>query len=107
MEIIRFILVLLGPGIIAATIYGFIVHLKDEPKLTTSIIFSLLIYIIMITGLYYFKGIYTSSCLLESFDCLSFTRKYALLSILIGLILATIFGFIRKILYLLFPKCYK
>ncbi len=104
MELIRFILILLGPGLIAAAVYGAIACLKCEPKLTTGVIFSLLIYIIMITGLYYFKGIYTSCSLLESFNCLSFTRKYALLSILIGLILGTIFGLIRKILYICFPK---
>jgi hypothetical protein len=104
MEFIRFILVLLGPGVVAAGLYGYIARLREEPKITTTIAFSMMIYVIMITGLYYFKGIYTSSSLLVSFDCLSFTRKYALLSTFIGLILAVILGLIRKIMKLLsFP----
>lgn len=97
MDFIRFFLILIVPGIIAARAFGIIGCVREEPRLSTALIFDLLIFIINITGLYFFKGIYTMTSLIASFDCLSFTRRYALLSILIGLILAGIFGLFARI----------
>lgn len=96
MDFIRFFLILLVPGLIAATVYNCFNPCKVKHLISTTLIFDLLIFLINITGLYYFKGICTFTQLTYYFDCLSFTRKYALLSILIGIILAIIFGLIYK-----------
>lgn len=96
MDFIRFILILLVPGLIASLAYNITSRLKTEINVLPALIFDLLIFIINITGLYFFKGIHTITELLLAFNCLSFTRRYALLSILIGILLGVIFGFIRK-----------
>jgi hypothetical protein len=98
MELVIFFLIFIVPGIIAAVVYGLIACLNDEPRIATSLIFDLLIFIINITGLYYCEDILTLDELMVQFNCLSFTRKYALLSILVGIILAVIFGLIRRLL---------
>lgn len=96
-DLFRYFLILIVPGIIAAKLYGCIAHVKCEPTIATTLIFDLFIFIIMITGLFFFKGIHTMSFLITCFNCLSFTRRYALLSIFIGIILATICSCIHKI----------
>lgn len=96
MDFIRFFLILIVPGIIAARVYNCIIPCKEKSIISTTLIFDLLIFLINITGLYFFKGICTFTELAYYFDCLSFTRKYALLSILIGIILAFIFGLVNK-----------
>lgn len=97
MDFIRFFLILIVPGIIAARAFGFIGRIREEPRMYTALMFDLLIFIINIAGLYFFKGIYTMTSLLASFDCLSFTRRYALISIGVGLILAVILGMVARI----------
>ncbi len=97
-DLFRYFLILIVPGIVAAVIYGFIANRREEPRITTALIFDLFIFIINITGLYFFKGIVTVTLLLASFDCLSFTRRYALLSLLVGSILASIAGLIRRLI---------
>ena len=97
MDFIRFFLIMIVPGIIAAKVYGRIGCVEGEPRITTSLIFDLFIFLINITGLYFFKGIYTITALLASFDCLSFTRRYGILSIIIGIILAIIAGILYRI----------
>lgn len=96
MDFIIFFLILLVPGIIAAKVYAKVGCIQREPRISTVLIFDLLIFLINITGLYFFKCICTMSALLCSFDCLSFTRRYAILSILIGILLAIIGGAIHK-----------
>ncbi len=96
MDLIFFFLLLIVPGIIAAKLYSFITNCRKDYNILNALSFDLLIFIINITGLYYFKHIQTIQELLTYFDCMSFTRKYALLAILVGLILATIFGLIRR-----------
>lgn len=97
MDFIRFFLILIVPGFIAAKSYCLIVHGKHENIVVNALIFDLLIFIINITGLFYFKGITTMCKLIKYFECLSFTGKYALLSILVGLILSVIIGCIYTI----------
>jgi hypothetical protein len=53
----------------------------------------------MITGLYFFHGVTTVAILLFEFTCLSFTRNYALLSILIVILLGIGFGLLRRLFF--------
>jgi|GEM_PF-825847 len=80
---------------------------KDIINIPIALIFDLFIFIINITGLYYLKGVTTMEALKFEFTCLSFTRKYALLSILIAIILGILFGLIKKCLCCLYKKCRK
>lgn len=101
-DLFRYLLILIVPGIIAARLYSSISRCRftGAGGVANSLIFALLIFITMITGIYYFyDDVTTVTQLVEAFDCLSFTRKYALLSILIGLIYATITGLIRRIFW--------
>lgn len=99
MEFIRFFMILIVPGFIGALLYSIISRLKEEIDIPTALIMSLFIFIINITGLYFIKGITTMSQLLFQFTCLSFTRRYALLSILIAIIMGVLFGFIRRFFF--------
>jgi|LSQX01.1.fsa_nt_gb hypothetical protein len=92
-----YLLLLVVPGFIAEKIFSFICFCNNSNKLITALIFDLIIFIINITGLYYLKGLHTFEALEPYFNCLSFTRKYALLSILVGIILAVISGIICRI----------
>ncbi|GAA4652907.1 hypothetical protein GCM10023142_00450 [Anaerocolumna aminovalerica] len=100
MDFIRFFLIMLVPGLIAAKVYGKIGCVDGEPRITTALIFDLFIFLINITGLYFFKGIYTMTALLTSFNCLSFTRRYGLLSIFIGILLAIMSGTLYRIFHI-------
>lgn len=88
-------LLLISVGFVAERVYNMISKCDKNPFIT-AFIFDLAIFVIMITGLYYFKGILTVTELLVYFDCLSFVRKYALLATWIGIVLAIIWGFIMK-----------
>lgn len=90
------ILLLIIPGFIAERLFHLISHCKTKFGIITGLIFDLLIFIINIIGLYYFEAIYTIQDLLLHFNCLSFCRKYGLLSILVAIILGVIFGIIFK-----------
>ena len=96
MAFIVFFLLLIVPGIFADRIYQIVSRRKEESNIFTALIFSLIIYIINITGLFLFHGIYTFTVLIAAFDCLQFMRNYALLSLLVASILGVIFGFIRR-----------
>lgn len=98
MELIRFFLVLIVPGIIATVFYNNITRNRTSPGINSTLIFDLLIFITNITGLFYIKGIHTMTMLLTEFECLSFTRNYILLSILVGIIYAIIIGVISRAL---------
>lgn len=104
MQLLVFLLVIFGAGSITASIYGIIANLRKEPKLTTAFVFSLILFVIMQTGLYFFRDMYAFSTVLVAFNSVSFTIQYALLSSFIGLIVSIIIGLIRRILKLLnFP----
>lgn len=96
MEFIVYFLVLIVPGLIAAKVYESILHHKEKDTIANTLIFSLLIFLINIIGLYCIKDIYTLTALISSLDCLSFLRHYILLSIIIGILLALLFGLIKK-----------
>ncbi len=101
MDFIRFFLMLV-PGLIAAKVYGKVGCVDGEPRIVTALIFDLFIFLINITGLYFFKGIYTMTALITSLDCLSFTRRYGILSIFVGILLAIISGTIYRVFHI-FP----
>jgi len=99
MDFIRFFLILIVPGIISATFFGFIAHSRQEPRIATTLIFNFWIFIIMITGLYFFRDVFTITSLIACFNYVSFTVKYALLSVLIGIFLAITPGLIYRIFW--------
>lgn len=98
-DLYLYFLVLILPGLIGALAFGLIAHCKSKCSIKVALVLDLLTFIIMITGLYFYKHICTTDKLLYEFACLSFTRKYALLSILISLVLGTIFGSIKKLCF--------
>ena len=107
MDFIRYFLVMLVPGIISAYIYYGILRCRERRTFGyTALVFDLFIFMIMIFGLYYFKGIYTMSSLIEDMNCLSFTRRYAEISILIGIVLAVVSGFLTRLIFFCHrPNC--
>jgi hypothetical protein len=101
-----YFLIFLVPGAIALLVYRLIC--KNKKVLCCCDIFPILIYdllilIINLAGLYLFKHICEFTQLAPYFNCLSFTSKYALLSILVGIILAVIAG----IVCLIYSHCNK
>lgn len=97
MEFLIMLLLLIVPGYIAALIFQLISQCNISIILK-GLIFDLFIFIINIFGLYYFKGIHTVEKLAWYFNCLHFTMKYALLSILVAIILGLIGGLIGRII---------
>lgn len=95
--IIAFLL-LIVPGFIGAAILRLISPATPSRIIVIGLIIDLLVFIINITGLYFIKDIFTVTELEVYFDCLSFIRKYALLSILISIILGIIGGIILRFL---------
>ncbi len=98
-DFFRFFLVLIVPGMIGALAYSITARFRTEINLYVALIIDLLTFTAMITGLYFFKGVVTVDALLVEFNCLSFTRNYILLSILIAIIYGVIFGFLRRIFF--------
>ena len=98
-ELFRYFLVLIIPGFLGALAFSIAARLRTEISIKVALIIDLLTFIIMITGLYYFQGVTTVSILLFEFTCLSFTRKFALLSILIAVIVGVIGGLIRRLFF--------
>lgn len=96
MDFIRFFLVLLVPGLIGALAYSLAARLKTEMDLRVALILDLITFTTMITGLYFFKGVTTMTMLLFEFGCLSFTRRYILLSILVQIFWGVGFGLLRR-----------
>lgn len=98
-DLFRYFLVLIVPGIIGALAFSIAARLRTEINIYVALIIDLITFIIMITGLYYFKDVTTVSILLFEFTCLSFTRKFALLSTLIAIIVGVIGGLIRRLFF--------
>lgn len=96
MEFFRFFLILIVPGIIGALAYSIARHLKTDINPYVVLVLDLLVFTTMITGLYFFKHVYTIKDLCIEFGCLSFTRNYILLSIWINICYGVIFGLLRK-----------
>ena len=98
-----FFLLFIIPGYISALVYKLISRHKVSNccvYIYTAFIFDLLILIINLAGLYIFKGICTLEKLIWYFNCLSFTTKYAILSIIVGIIIAVIIGLIHRLWFL-------
>lgn len=98
-DLYRYFLVLIVPGFIGALAFSIAARFRTEINFYVAMIIDLLTFIIMITGLYLFHGVVTVADLLFEFTCLSFTRNYALLSILIAIILGVIGGLIRRLFF--------
>ncbi len=99
MELIRFALVLLVPGLIGALAFSIASRLRTEINVLVALIMDLLTFTAMITGLFFFKGIATMDMLLFEFTCLSFTRRFILLSILINIVFGTVTGLLRRLFF--------
>ncbi|MHB8131221.1 MAG: hypothetical protein ACYDEX_19745 [Mobilitalea sp.] len=96
-ELFRLFLVLLIPGLIGALAFSIAAYFRTQMSLKVALILDMLVFIIMITGLYFWHGVTTVAILLFEFTCLSFTRNYALLSILMAIILGVGFGLLRRL----------
>jgi hypothetical protein len=105
LQFFQFFLALIVPGLIGAVAYSIVVCLKTKCNWCVALILDLLTFTIMITGLYFFKHVTTIGMLLGEFGCLSFTRKYILLSILITIFLGVGIGFIRKCFFWIRRDC--
>lgn len=95
----RYFLILIVPGIIGAIAFSIAARFRTEINLYVALIIDLLTFIVMITGLYYFQGVTTMDILIFEFTCLSFTRKYALLSIIIATFIGVAAGLIRRLFF--------
>lgn len=62
----------------------------------SGLIFDLFTLVIMLFGLRFCKGILWFSDLWVDFNCMSFTTKFAILTIIVAVILGVIFGLICK-----------
>jgi len=102
-DFFRYFLILLVPGVIGAVAFSIAYRLRTEVNVFVALIIDLLTFIIMITGLYYFHGVVTVADLLFEFTCLSFTRNFALLSILISIVIGVIGGLIRRLFFWIRP----
>lgn len=92
MQFIILLLIILISGIFADRIFRLVALCEKSSSIFTSLIFGLFIYLINIWGLFIFKDITHFPMLVASFDCLQFTRRFILLSLLVGAILGGISG---------------
>ena len=98
-DLFRYFLILIVPGFIGALAFSIAARFRTEINFYVASIISLLTFIIMITGLYFLHGVTTVAMLLFEFGCLSFTRNYALLSILIAILLGVGLGLLRRLFF--------
>ena len=97
---IVYILLLLVPGLISELYYNWLSRVRQRTIVATALIFDLIIFIIMMIGLFFFNDILTVEDLYEHFLCLSFIIKYGLLSILIATIFGILFGILARIFWI-------
>lgn len=90
---------LVVPGLLGALFFSIFARLTTEIDWRVALILDLFTFLTMITGLYYLKGVHTIDDLLFEFTCLSFTRKYILLSTAINIFYGIISGIIRRIFF--------
>jgi hypothetical protein len=95
----HYFLVLIIPGLIGALAFSITARFRTEINLYVALIIDFLTFIIMITGLYFLHGVTTVAILLVEFNCLSFTRNYALLSTFIAIVLGVIGGLLRRLFF--------
>lgn len=99
LEFFNYFLALILPGLIGALAFSIAARLTTEIDWRVALIFNLLTYTTMIIGLYYIEDIVTIDQLRFQFNCLSFTRKYILLSTAITIFYGVVFGFIRRLFF--------
>lgn len=100
LEIFIYFLLFIVPGFIAVLVFELATRHRIRAccrNISTALIFDLLIFLINIAGLFIFKSINELRKLKWYFDCISFTCKYALLSIVVGILLALIAGLFIKL----------
>lgn len=100
-DLFRYFLILIVPGLIGAMAFSIAARYKAEINVSIALILDFLTFVIMITGLYFFHGVKTVAFLLYEFNCLSFTRNYALLSMLIAILLGVGIGLLTKLFFLI------
>jgi hypothetical protein len=98
-EFFRYFLILIVPGLIGALAYSITYRLRTEINIYVALILDFLTFLIMLTGLYFCKDVFTVSDLLIEFTCLHFTIIYGLISMWVAIILGVIFGFIRRLFF--------
>lgn len=104
MDLIRMFLLMIAPGIIGLYFYSILSRRRARYPFLFVLAISFLTYLVMITGLYFFKDIYTTSSLITSLDCLSFSRRYGIISTLVSIVISSIFAlFARVIPFLRIP----
>ncbi len=98
-QIFQFFFALIVPGLIGALFFSIFARLTTEIEWPVALILDLFTFVTMITGLFFFKDITTVEALLSQFICLSFTRKYILLSVLIAIFYGIISGILRRVFF--------
>ncbi len=99
LDLFRYFLILIVPGLIGALVYSIVACFRTEISLAVALILDFLTFVIMIIGLFFWHGVTTMEYLIYEFTCLSFTRNYALLSLLITIVLAVIGGILRRVFF--------
>ncbi|BCJ99663.1 hypothetical protein [Anaerocolumna chitinilytica] len=91
-QFIIMLLILFISGLFADRIYRLVAFCRKTSSVYTALIFSLIIFYIDILGLFIFKGITHLPMLIDSFDCLQFTRRFILVSLIVAAIIGGIAG---------------
>jgi len=99
LQLFQFFLALIVPGLLGALFFSIFARLTSEIDWRVALILDLLTFTTMITGLYFLQDIFTIDDLLYHFTCLSFTRKYILLSTAINIVYGIISGILRRIFF--------
>lgn len=99
LQLFQFFLALIVPGLLGALFFSIFARLTTEIDWRVALILDLFTFLTMITGLYYLKDVVTIEALLVEFNCLSFTRKYILLSTAINIFYGIISGLLRRIFF--------
>lgn len=98
-QLFQFFLALIVPGLIGALFFSIFARLTTEIDWRVALILNLITFTTMITGLYYLKDVTTVDAILVQFSCLSFTRKYILLSTAIDIFYGIVFGILRRVFF--------
>ena len=98
-QLFQFFLALIVPGLIGALFFSIFARLTTEIDWRVALILNLITFTTMITGLYYLKDVTTVDAILVQFSCLSFTRKYILLSTAINIFYGIVFGILRRVFF--------
>lgn len=98
-DLFLYFLVLLAPGLIGAFFYSIAARWTTEILPPVVLILDLVTFTTMITGLYFLHDVLTVPDLIFEFTCLSFIRKYILLSTGINIFYGVVFGIIRRLLF--------